>query len=260
MLEYPIMIIPQYDLDKIKFATGSPTFERAVEIYNSGGVINFEEVGFGFNTRVRGSKGNFYNVYVSSRHYDSGNCNCYLGQNDTLCKHLVATAIYAIKRGERLTEEEKELIISPKCSGRLGELGKSELMEVKAGITAALRFLKSYTGPSRIWFQYQNSLCEGCNRLTAIVSKLPVSEQTAKLLVDLLLRVENKLSYGIDDSDGTIGVFIEEVVMVLKKYAELDLNCIAIFKKLCGLSTSFGWEEPLVEIFNKNLAANTHNK
>ena len=115
-----------------------------------------------------------------------------------------------------------------------------------------MKYIKPYNGPLRIWFSYQNSLAEGCNRLSKrlskIVSELPVSEQTAKLLVDMLLRLDGKLCRGgVDDSDGTVGDFIEETVRVLKEYAELDFSCVATFKVLEGKETCFGWEETLLE-------------
>ena len=34
---------PTYDLDKIKFATDASTFEKAVDIYESGGVKKFKD-------------------------------------------------------------------------------------------------------------------------------------------------------------------------------------------------------------------------
>ena len=40
----------------------------------------------------------------------------------------------------------------------------------KAEISGALRYIKAYEGPSRIWFVYQDSLIEGRNRLSAIFS------------------------------------------------------------------------------------------
>lgn len=153
---------------------------------------------------------------IEARRYDYGHCTCYLGQNDTLCKHMVALAIYVVKNGQPLTEEEKQVTHTPRCSGNLGELDERKLPEVKTSITGALRYIKPYNGPSRIWFAYQNSLSEGCNRLAAIVSELPVSEQTAELLVNLLLRLDKKLcTGGVDDSDGTVGGFIEETVIFL---------------------------------------------
>lgn len=242
-------MLPVYNLNKIKFATDGPTYERAVKIYESGGVKNFEGTGFGFVAKVRGSSGNFYEVHVSAKHYDVGTCNCYLGEKEILCKHMVALAIYAVMRGEPLSEEDKQSLISPICSGKRGELSKEELATIKKLITEAIRYIKPYRGPSRIWFAYQNSLAEGCNRLTKIVSDLPVSEQTTKLLVDLLLRLDKKLCRGgVDDSDGTVGGFMREVVGILKEYAKLDPACIRVFHKLQNRETCFGWEEPLLDL------------
>jgi len=239
-------MLPKYDLDKIKFATDGPTFEKAVALYESGKVTRFEEGIGGYSAVVIGAKP--YRVSVEARRYDYGHCECYLGQNDTLCKHMVALAIYAVKEGKPLTDEDKWLVSQITCSGRLGELNKEELTATKKGITGAMKYIKPYNGPSRIWFSYQNSLSEGCNRLSKIVSELPVSEQTAKLLVALLLRLDKKLcTGGVDDSDGAVGGFIEETVQMLKEYAKLDPGCVKAFEELKGKETCFGWEESLLE-------------
>jgi len=243
-------MLPSYNLDKIKFATDGPTFERAVGLYEGGRVTKFKEELNGFFATVLGTKS--YRVYVDRRHYNEGDCECYLGQQDTLCKHMVAVAIYAVMGGKKLSKEDKELVSSPVCSGKLGELSKEELAETKKAITSAIRYIKAYTGPSRIWFAYQNSLDEGCARLSKLVSGLPVSEQTVKLLINMLLRLDKKLCEGgVDDSDGAVGDFIEEAVLMLQEYAKLDSSCIKAFKKLCGQSTCFGWEEPLVKLLGK---------
>ena len=240
-------MLPKYDLDKIKYATDAPTFEKAVDLYEKGKVAKFEEELNGFFAVVLGTKP--YKVYVGNRHYDQGDCECYLGQNDTLCKHMVAVAIYAVMGGKPLNEEDKRLVSQITCSGRPGELSKEELAAAKKEITGAMKYIKSYNGPSRIWFSYQSSLSEGCNRLSKIVSELPVSEQTAKLLVDLLLRLDNKLCRGgVDDSDGAVGGFIEEVVAMLEEYAKLDPSCVKAFNELKNKETCFGWEEPLLRL------------
>lgn len=238
---------PVYDLDKIKFATDAPTFEKAVALYESRKVTQFEEGIGAYSAVVLGTKP--YRVSVEARHYDYGHCECYLGQNDTLCKHMVAVAIYAVKEGKLLTDEDKRLVSQVACSGRLGELNKEELSAIKKEITGAMKYIKPYNGPSRIWFSYQNSLSEGCNRLSKIVSELPASEQTAKLLVALLLRLDKKLCQGgVDDSDGTVGGFMEEVVLMLKEYAKLDPASLQAFRTLKNRETCFGWEEPLLEL------------
>ncbi|HCP09035.1 MAG TPA: hypothetical protein DIT25_04550 [Candidatus Moranbacteria bacterium] len=240
---------PIYNLDKIKFATDGPTFEKAVGLYEKGKVMRFKEELNGFLATVSGTKP--YSVYVDRRQYDQGDCDCYLGQNNTLCKHMVAVAIYAAMDGKPLANEDRELIDGPTCSGKLGEMEEEKLAEIKRTIAAAMKYIKAYSGPSRTWFAYQGSLSEGCARLSKIVSDLPVSRQAAKILVEMLLRLDKKIcNGGVDDSDGTVGGFIEEVVIVLEEYVRLNPECIKSFEDLCGKSTCFGWEEPLVKIFD----------
>lgn len=236
---------PRYDLDKIKYRVDPSTFQKAVSLYEGGKVTEFEDTDFTFTATVLGTQ--TYKVFVSSKNYDMGGCDCYLGQNDTLCKHMVAVAIYAVIGGKPLTDEDKQLVTKPVCSGRLGTLSKEELLATKLAISAAKRYIKPYNGPSRIWFAYQDSLMEGSNRLSAIVSALPVSEQTSRLLVDLLLWLDKKLQVGgVDDSDGTVGGFIEDAVNMLEEYAKLDPACVSAFQTLKNRETCFGWEEPLL--------------
>lgn len=162
---------------------------------------------------------------------------------------MVAVAIRAVTDGNPLAEVEKHVVTKPTCGGRLGTLNVAEMKEMKANISSAMQHIKPYEGPSRIWFAYQDELLEGCNRLSAIVSELPVSEQTAKLLVDLLLRLDDKLSRGgVDDSDGTVGGFVENVVEMLQAYVIIDPSCAKAFHVLKNQETCFGWEEPLVRL------------
>lgn len=238
---------PSYDFDKIKFATDGPTFEKAVGLYEGGKITEFKEYYGGYSAIVLGGKP--YEVSVSARHYDHGRCACYLGENDTLCKHMVAVAIRAVTGGKPLTDEDKRRVSKVTRGGRLRELSKGELSSVKKEITGAMKYIKPYECPSRTWLAYQNSLQEGVNRLSKIISDLLVGEQTAKLLVDMLLRLDDKLCRGgVDDSDGAVGGFIEEAVRVLQEHAKLDLVCIRAFKKLHGRETCFGWEESLPKL------------
>lgn len=241
---------PKFTLDKIKFATDRPTFEKAVELYERGKVTQFKEGIGSYSAIVLGGKP--YRVFVESRQYSLATCECYLGQNDMLCKHMVAVSIYAVMNGKPLTMEDTQLVDQPRASGKLGELSKTDLSARKKEITSALRYIKPYHGPSRTWFAYQNSLSEGCARLSTTVSRLPISEEAANLLVDLLLRLDNKLCRGgVDDSDGTVGTFMEEVVQMLKTYADLEPPCKNAFRKLKDIETCFGWEEPLLKLLKK---------
>ncbi len=244
------MTPPKFDLHKIKFATDAPTFQKAVALYEGGKVTQFKEGIRVYSAVVIGTKP--YRVSVEARRYHYGHCECYLGQNDTLCKHVVAVAIYAVKGGKPLSDDDKRQVSQVTCSGRLGELSKEELSAVKKMITGSMQYIKPYNGPSRIWFSYQSSLSEGCSRLSKIVWGLPVSEQTAKLLVDMLLRLDNKLCRsGVDDSDGTVGGFMLEVVNVLQEYAKFDHSCTKAFNELRDKETCFGWEERLLELIAK---------
>ena len=66
----------------------------------------------------------------------------------------------------------------------------------------------------------------------------------------LLLRLDKKLcTGGVDDSDGEVGGFIEEVVEVLQEFAKLDPSCVNAFDKLKNRETCFGWEKPLLKLF-----------
>jgi hypothetical protein len=240
-------MVSKFDLDKIKFATDEQTYERAVSLYTSGKVTQFKENIFGYSAVVLGTKP--YDVFVEACRYGYGTCECYLGQTDVLCKHIVAVAMYAIFRGKKLNTEDKTTISSPSCSKKLGQLTKAELMSVKKLITGAMKHIKNYSGPSRTWFTYQNSLQEGRARLSKIVSELPVSTQTTRLLVDMLLRLDERLSRGgVDDSDGTIGGFMEDVVRVLEEYAKFDQSCLSEFQVLKNKQTCFGWEESLTRL------------
>ncbi len=244
---YDAGVDTKYDLDAIKFSTDEATFERVVGLYESGKVTRFKCDAYGATAVVIGS--HRYEVVVSASSFDEGSCTCYLGQKDVLCKHMVATALYAACGGRPLSRDDKQTFSHPMCSGRIGALGKEDVAALKKLITITLRYIKPYRGPSRTWFRYQGSLQEGCARLSKIVGELPVSGQTADILVDTLLRLDRKLSHGgIDDSDGTVGSFIEGVVAVLQEYAHLDPACVSTFEALEGIETCFEWEEPLVKL------------
>jgi len=194
-----------------------------------------------------------YRVSVSGRNYKHGHCTCYVGEKGTLCKHMVALALYAVMSGKPLGDKDKQLSQGIECSGRRGVLNKEELEALKKSITESMRYIKPYHGPSRTWFANQDSLREGCNRLSVIVSDLPVNEQAADILVKLLLRLDKKLRVGgVDDSNGIVGGFMSEVVQMLEEYAQIDPDCINAFESLVGIGiTCFQWEEPLVRILDE---------
>lgn len=248
--ELESIMAPSYDLNKIKFATDEATFRRAVDLYESGKVTEVKEAFGDFSAVVLGTKP--YRVSVSGRRYKDAHCTCYLGERGALCKHAVALALHVVMDGKPLSGEDKAQRQEVKFSGRKGELKNNELAAVKKAITESMRYIKPYSGPSRTWFANQDSLQEGCARLSVIVSELLVNRQTADILVKLLLRLDRKLQVGgVDDSNGIVGGFMSEVVEMLKDFAQMDPACIDAFEPLCGTQTCFGWEEPLVRIFDE---------
>jgi len=243
-------MFPNYDIEKIKFAVDDQTFQKAVELYEDNKVKNFIDDFIGFGAIVEG--GQNYRVYVRANNFSRGMCSCYLGQNGTLCKHMVALAIYAVLRGGKISLEDKESVGEVSCSGDLGELDKEELNLIKKDISSAMRYLKPYLGPSKTWDANQHSLEEGCKRLTSIINKLPISRQTTELIIKTLLRIDKKLSCtGIDDSNGIVGGFIEQAVFVLEEFARIDPNCIKIFKLLTNQHICFDWERSLIKIYDE---------
>lgn len=249
---------PGFDIEKIKYGTDKATFERGVELYEGNKVKQFQDLPSSYQAVVRGTEP--YRVSIEARNFKLGNCTCYLGKNDILCKHIVALALYALFRGEPLNKDDIKTVDSPVSSAKTGNLSKEEMASVKRSVTAAMRYIKPYHGPSRIWFAYQDSLSEGCMRLSAIISELPVSRQSAEFILKLLFRLDKKLSAGgVDDSDGTVGSFIYNAVDVLIEYTKLDESCIEAFSDLEGKDTAFNWESPLVEICQNRKSGNSDN-
>ena len=238
-----------YDLDKIKFAIDKKTFKRAVDLYNSGKVKEVENVGGNYFAIVQGTQA--YHASISSRSCKQGTCDCYVGQRDRICKHVIALALHVVMDGKPLDDKDGTVDCQIRCSAKTGVLTQDKLAEVKQSITFAMRYIKPYTGPSKTWFANQDSLREGCNRLSAIISQLPVSKQTTELLVKLLLRLDKKLLNGLDDSNGIVGEFMNETVGVLIEYTKIDPDCLNAFKLLTKREVNFDWQDPLIKILDE---------
>lgn len=240
---------PAFDLNKIKFATDEATFRRAVDLYERGKVAEVKDSPGGLRAVVQGTQP--YHVSVACRDYRIGHCTCYVGEKGTLCKHMVALALHAVLNGGPLGAEDKQQRNEIKLSGRRGVLTDEELAAVKASITEAMKCIKPYRGPSRTWFANQDSLQEGCHRLRAVISGLPVHRQSADLLVKLLVRLERKLlTGGVDDSNGIVSGLVGELAALLEDFARIDPACIDAFKALCG-EDPFSFRAPLVKVFDE---------
>jgi len=94
---------PAYDLEKIKFGLDEKKWRRAVELYEDGKITEFEESYLGYTALVLGAKP--YDVAISESACEQGDCSCFMGRSGSVCKHMVALAIYAVMRGNPLDKK-----------------------------------------------------------------------------------------------------------------------------------------------------------
>jgi hypothetical protein len=244
------MASSEITIDKLKYTVGKETYDKGVAMYEAGKIKSKSELGEKvFELEVQGTQ--TYSVTIYLKAFDYSFCDCYVGQKNIYCKHLVAAALSVIKNDKPLTKQERAYLATLEFSNKLGELTADKLEKFEQEITKNMKYIKLYSGSSRYWDAYQASLCEGVDRMIPIISKLPVSLQTAKILVKILLRLEKKLMNGVDDSDGTVGDFMIDIVELLKKFIKKDANCLKAVEKLQNMeTTSFNWEKDLLLILN----------
>jgi len=160
-----------------------------------------------------------------------------MGQNDELCKHMLALGLAVLNLSGK-TEETKEE--SP-----------DNLDAVKQLVAGGMRKIKPYTGPSKIWFSYQRELDVGSGMIEEAVKNLPASKEHAKYLWSLVLKLSKKLAEGgMDDSDGTVGGCIISLVVQCGKYAKEKHELKAMVMKFAEDDTGFGFEDELKEHLN----------
>lgn len=222
---------PAFILDDIKFADGPTTFGRAQELFRSGKVREIAETARGYRAIVQGTHP--YHVSVSQRLVDDGDCTCYLGQNDRLCKHVLALAIAVL----HATGQIKAATSQPPPP--------ANLEEAKSMVNAGMKKLRDYTGPSRIWFSYQRSLATGAGMIAHAVSGLPPTKENARYLWKLVERVDKKLVNGIDDSDGHVGSCIMRLIDQLDSFAKNQPDLKPLILRCCDSKTNFGFEKEL---------------
>ncbi len=240
-----------YTLKTIRFSVCEDLFRKALRLYEKGMVTNFKEERQGFRATAQGSRR--YKVAVSWRNYDLGSCNCRLGRDDIICEHMIATAIYALKKGDRLTVGERKPLSEMMCSGTRGVLTEEQLFSAKRKIDIAMRYIMPKSKNNYDWEKNQYSLEKGCYRLSHLISELPVSKQTSDLVVEILLRVDKKLSVGVDDCNYTVRDFIDNTVGALIEYVAIDKNCINSFAKLPQKECYHEWKELLIKIFDEDI-------
>ena len=89
-------MMPKYDLVKIKSGVDEKIWERAIALHEAGRITEFEETYNGYTASVLGTEP--YDVAVSESYFNQGDCSCFMGRTGTVCKHMIALAIYAVCR------------------------------------------------------------------------------------------------------------------------------------------------------------------
>ena len=225
----------KFTFNDIRYGVGSEMLERGRDLVLKKKITIFRENVRDFEAVVFGS--HHYNVIVSKASYDHGNCNCYMGQRDELCKHMIAVALVALEKNSLVDQTlTKDLINNdatenPKILIRRG-LGK----------------IKTYNGPSRGWFQYQNDLDVGVNMIRDALSHLEQNDTEIDYLFKLAQKINEKIARGgVDDSNGTVWPIINEILEIIVGYAEKN-PCKKLhdkIKKWSGWNSGFDFENIL---------------
>lgn len=224
---------PSFTIQDVKYSVGEAMFARAQKLFESGKVQNIIETPHGYLATVQSASP--YQVSLSSKHIDHGYCDCYMGQNDELCKHMLALGLAVLHLSGKAEEIKEE---SP-----------DNLDAAKQLVAKAMRKIKSYNGPSKIWFGYQRELDVGAGCLVEAVKNLPPTKEHAKYLWSLVLKLSKKLAYGgVDDSDGTVGGCVYSLVEQCGRYVKEKPELKQIIQKFTENDTGFGFEDKLRDI------------
>ena len=225
------MKAPQFTLDDVKYAENAATYRRAQELYDQHKVVAIGETAQGYRAIVQGTHP--YQVHLSSRSIDQGECTCYLGQHGRLCKHMLALALAVLNASGKVNETPST------------QQASTSLEEARPIVNTGMRKLKPYTGPSRIWFSYQRSLATGAGMITAGVSQLPPTKENARYLWKLITRIDQKLVNGVDDSDGVIGECAMSLVEQLVGYAKKNGELEPLIRRFSNTDTNFDFDQVL---------------
>ena len=209
---------PNFSIKDIQIGVTDSEFIKGMTLYENDKVKNIESAFGGCIATVSGT--HEYNVYVSFSAFDIGNCDCYIGMRDELCKHMIALAINLVYRyNPNDTERIMQPLDQAVCSGEIRDISRAELEQVKEGIKQALIFIKGYSGSSSKWFEYQDSLNKASRLTLLALSKIPICEKSVDICIDILKKIDKKLSLsGVDDSNGIVGRLMEQIIELLCMY------------------------------------------
>jgi len=233
LTDRPENMSPKFTYSDVKFAESEAVFGRAVALFASGKVKDARELYNGYQATVIGTEP--YSVRISSKRIDYADCDCYLGQHDALCKHMLALALAVLHMHGQVDAKGQ-----PTATTQLAP------EDVPQHIAAAMKKIRPYDGPSRIWFEYQRNLDIAAGMIAEAVPLLEPTQANAAYLWKLVVKLSNKLAVGgIDDSNGTIGGAIMSIVEQLVVMAKQDEKICSWAQTHCTQDTGFGFEQDL---------------
>jgi hypothetical protein len=222
------LVTPKFTLQDVRYATDESIVARAEKLFSQGKVKITSHSPSVYRGIVKGSQ--LYQVWLSPRSIEEGDCECYMGQRGEFCKHLLAF-------GFAILDATGQLAVAP---ANLSEA------EAKKQISAGARKFVGYSGPSSIWFSYQRKLDTGTGLIIEALPFLPPTKATITYLWKLIVRLSKKLAYGgIDDSNGTVGSCIHAITERIAEIAKSEERLLSYTKTLCVDDTGFGFEEEL---------------
>lgn len=228
---------PGFTIEEVRYADSNAVFDRALTIFESGKIGPITSNRQGYSAVIIGTHP--YQVSVSAKRVDTGSCNCYLGQHDRLCKHILALALAVLHKTGRISHPRTALT-SPKSPE-----------EAKQAIREGMKKLRAYTGPSRVWFSYQRDLATGSAMIAEAVDTLPPTKQNAQFLWRLIERIDRKLANAVDDSDGQVSECTAVIIRRLADYAEQAPELAPTIQAFCKRKTSFDFEHDLQSILKQ---------
>ncbi len=222
----------------VQYAVDDAMFERARKLFTSGKVTNLSQSVTGFSAEVVGTHS--YRVHVAKRGINYGMCDCYMGQNDTLCKHMVAVGIAALYMS-KLADEQ----------GRSVEKPPESLADRKQLMAAGMRKITGYNGPSSTWVAYQSRLDAGASMIRESMLGLEPSRANAIYLWGIVKRIDRKLQSNVDDSNGTVWPIATEAVATLAEWSTISQEFHKEIQMFTLYKTTFDFTDELLQKIDK---------
>lgn len=231
---------PKFTFEEIRYADTTATFDRAMTLYESGKVGPITSDRQGYSAVIMGTHP--YQVSISGKRVDECSCNCYLGQHDRLCKHVLALAL-AVLHGSGKISQPRSMLSAPKCPE-----------DARQAIREGMKKLRTYSGPSRVWFSYQRDLAAGSRMIAEAVASLPPTKANARFLWRLIERLDKKLANAVDDSDGVVGECTATIIRRLADYAKQAPEFAPTIQAFCSRETAFNFGDDLRSILKHKQA------